>query len=140
MDNIIIRPMKASDYEKTVELWEATTGIGLSEADNRERIRSYLSRNPEMSHVAEADGKLIGAVLCGHDGRRGYLHHLAVAISWRSRGIGRRLVDGCVACLDREGIDRCHLFVYPDNAEGMAFWRRMGFEQRRDIQLCSRNL
>ena len=140
MNNIIIRPMRESDYDNAVALWSTTAGIGLSEADSRTDIHSYLARNPKMSQLAEIKGQLVGAVLCGHDGRRGYLHHLAVALPFRKIGIGRLLVESCMKRLAREGIARCHLFVYPDNEQGLAFWQKMGFEQRRDIQLCSRNL
>jgi N-acetylglutamate synthase len=139
-DNITIRPMREADYENAVALWGTTAGVGLNEADHRENICRYLARNPELSQVAEVKGHFAGAVLCGHDGRRGYMHHLAVASDFRRNGIGQSLVEECAARLAREGIGRCHLFVYPDNEQGLMFWRRMGFEQRHDIQICSRDL
>ena len=83
---------------------------------------------------------MVGAVLCGHDGRRGYLHHLAVATSHRRRGIGRELVERCMDGLRREGIAKCHLMVYHHNAAGQAFWRSIGWHGRDDILLMSRNL
>lgn len=140
MDKILIRPMREADYESAVAVWSTTDGIGLSDADSREGICRYLAHNPAMSLVAETGSELVGTLLCGHDGRRGYLHHLAVAKACRQRGVGRALVEEGVARLSREGITRCHIFVFPDNTQGLAFWNKMGFSPRRDIQLCSRNL
>jgi putative acetyltransferase len=140
MENILVRPLYATDYEQVVNLWRTSEGIGLSEADGFSAICRYLERNPQMSLVAEADGKIVGAVLCGHDGRRGYLHHLAVAAGFRSQGIGQRLVEDCLEHLISEKIDKCHIFVYPDNVRGLEFWRKIGFLGRMDILLCSRNL
>ena len=140
MSEIVVRPMLPADYDQVVELWGSTEGIGLSEADECEPLCRYLRRNPELSLVATADGRLAGAVLCGHDGRRGYLHHLAVALPYRIAGTGRRLVEACLVKLGQEKIDKCHIFVYPDNEQGLAFWRQMGFARRDDIQLCSRGI
>lgn len=140
MENILVRPLLAADYEQVVTLWRASEGVGLSEADGFSAICRYLERNPQMSLVAEAGGQIVGAVLCGHDGRRGYLHHLAIATEFRSRGLGRRLVEACLEQLGREKIAKCHIFVYPDNAQGLEFWRKIGFAGRMDILLCSRDL
>ena len=139
-EEVLIQSMTEADYDAAVSLWSATTGIGLSAADERENIRRYLERNANLSLVAVKDGAMIGAVLCGHDGRRGYLHHLAVAASYRGKGIGRRLVAECVKRLADENIDRCHVFVFPDNEQGLAFWREVGFPKRNDILLCSHDI
>ena len=108
MGEVFVRALLAADYEAVVTLWRASEGIGLSKADEFMPICRYLERNPDMSLVAEADGKIIGAVLCGHDGRRGYLHHLAIAAEFRGQGIGQRLVRSCLEKLVSESIDKCH--------------------------------
>ena len=128
------------DYAEVMALWHGIEGVGLSAADQPERIAAYLVRNPGMSLVAREDGALVGAALCGHDGRRGYLHHLAVRPDRRGRGIGRALVAGCLAALAAEGIDKCHLFVFKDNLEGQAFWRKLGWQERLDLTVMSQNV
>ena len=92
--------MLPADHAAVVELWCSAEGIGLSSADSRPEIEHYLERNPGMSFVARDDGQIVGAALCGHDGRRGYLHHLAVAQSHRRRGIGTALAPGLLARTD----------------------------------------
>ena len=129
-----------SDYVDAAALWQATEGVGLSAADAPERIKAYLARNPGMSFVARQDGLLVGAVLCGHDGRRGYLHHLAVLTGWRGRGIGSELARRGLDALASAGIDKCHLFVFRDNQSGAAFWRRVGWVDRDDILMMSKNI
>src|SRR5579859_4691820 len=97
---IKIQPMVIGDYTDLMSLWRNTEGVGLSEGDEKSGIRLYLRRNPRLCFVArDAAGKLIGAVLCGHDGRRGFLYHLAVSQNMRHQGIGRQLVDKCLAAL-----------------------------------------
>ena len=128
------------DYAMVMALWHAIEGVGLSAADQPERIAAYLARNPGMSLVAREDGEVVGAALCGHDGRRGYLHHLAVRPDRRGRGIGRELVAGCLAALAAEGIDKCHLFVFNDNLDGQAFWRKLGWQDRLDLTVMSQHV
>jgi putative acetyltransferase len=125
---VSIRAFAAADTPRARELWERTEGIGLNESDTDAAIASFLARNPGLSAVATgADGELLGAVLCGHDGRRGFLHHLAVARAHRRTGLGRRLVEFCFAGLAAEGIPRCNVFVYEDNGEGTKFWLHNGW-------------
>jgi putative acetyltransferase len=139
--SIEIIAMTLSDYDDCLALWQATEGMGLSQADRRESIGRYLARNPGMSFVARgADGALLGAVLCGHDGRRGMLHHLAVRADCRSQGLGRALVACCMAALEQEGIDKCHLMVFEQNAGGRVFWQRTGWYERPELVLMSRNI
>jgi putative acetyltransferase len=127
-------------YHGVHALWRQSKGIGLSDADSRESIRRYLARNPKMSFIAKADGRVVGAVLCGHDGRRGYIHHLAVHPRYQRQGIGHGLLDYCLAALRAEGIQKCHLFVFANNPEGIAFWESMGWTFRSDIGVMSKNL
>lgn len=136
-----IRSMEVDDYNAVIALWQSTEGVGLSAADSPEAIARYLKRNPGMSAVAiGADGQVIGAVLCGHDGRRGYLHHLAVRPDCRGQGVGRALVDTVLGHLAEEGIDKCHLFVIKTNEIGQAFWEATGWQERTTLLLMSKDI
>jgi N-acetylglutamate synthase len=129
-----IRPMRAEDFPRMKALWMQSAGVRESLGDTPEGIAMYLARNPGMSLVAEAGAEIVGTVLCGHDGRRGFIHHMAVATSHRRFGIGRAMVDRCLTTLAEAGIPKCHLFVAPDNHNGKAFWRSLGFELRTDLE------
>jgi len=140
MSGVAIAEFSMRDYDEVIALWRASSeGVGLSAADAPERIATYLARNPGMSFTAreEQTGRLAGAVLCGHDGRRGYLHHLAVRPDLRGRGIGRALAGRCLDALAREGIDKCHLFVFRENQAGIAFWEHAGWKERGDLLVMS---
>ena len=131
------RPMTPADYEAVTSLWSDTAGVELTAADSRAATERYLARNPNLSFVACCQDRVVGAVLSGHDGRRGYLHHLAVAESHRGRGIGSHLVRLCIEALTREGIAKTHLFVLNTNPSGRAFWQRMGWHLRDDVTMFS---
>ena len=126
--NIDISEMTIADYDKVFALWQGAEGLGLhaDECDSRQGITRYLTRNPGMCFVARDGAKLVGAVLCGHEGRRGYLNHLAVAEEYRRQGIGKALVDQCAVALKEAGIVKCNLFVFAANERAMAFWRKLG--------------
>ena len=130
--------MTLDDYQTVLALWQSIEGVGLSAADRPENLARYLDRNPGLSLVAVKDGRLIGAVLCGHDGRRGYIHHLAVAPGSRRKGIGKVLVDRCLENLAVEKIGKCHLFVFADNREAVLFWEGTGWHSREELQIFSR--
>jgi len=134
-DGITVRPFHIKDYDAVLALWRRAEGVGLNESDTRPAIATYLRRNPRFSFVAEKDGRLVGAVLCGHDGRRGYLHHLAVARRHRQQGIGRQLVHACLAKLRQAGIQKCNIFIFADNAAGMKFWAHTGWKLRTELQV-----
>jgi len=114
-------------------------GVGLSSADSFDNIARFLERNPGASFVAiDTDTDLVVAtILCGHDGRRGLIHHLAVALRHRRRGLGRALVAQALAALMRDGIQKCHLLVFDQNVEGRRFWERIGAEERTTLRLFS---
>jgi len=122
------RAMTIEDYEQVVELWRRTDGIVLSDTDEKESMYRFLSRNPGLSLVAEINDEVIGAILCSHDGRRGYLHHLAVDKRHRRQGLGSELVQQCLTLLQREGIVKCNVFILERNERGIAFWKHNGFE------------
>jgi len=139
--NLVISPFTLDAYEQVMTLWKESEGIGLSGADSKENIRSYLERNPNMSLVAkDANDTLVGAVLCGHDGRRGYIHHLAVRSDCRRQGIGQRLVEECLSRLEAAGIQKCHLFIIHDNVSGIEFWKSLGWTPRTDIGVISKDI
>ena len=138
--SVEICAMGMADYAEVIALWQQSEGIGLSQADQPERIAAYLERNPGMSFTARESGLLLGAALAGHDGRRGYLHHLAVRADRRGQGIGRLLVVSCLEALGQAGIDKCHLFVFGKNQAGIAFWKRIGWQERVEIELMSKNI
>lgn len=135
---IQITGMSESDFDDVHAFWAAQAGVGLNESDGRQPIADYLRRNDGMSLVVRDDGKVIAAILCGHDGRRGYLHHLAVAASHRGQGIGKSLVQRCLHRLGQLGISKCNVFIFDDNAEGQAFWQAVGFRHRSDLKLLQR--
>jgi putative acetyltransferase len=129
-----------ADYDEVLALWQRSEGVGLSDADSRTNIERYLERNPGMSFVARSKSSLMGAVLAGHDGRRGYLHHLAVDASARRQGIGGRLVEASLAALKDAGMQKCHLFIFNKNESGLSFWKSEGWEQRGDICIVSKEI
>ena len=134
---VTITAMTPSDLPEVLQLWRSTPGVGVNDVDTPEKLAAYLHRNPEMSFVARDVGRLVAAVLGGTDGRRGYLHHLAVADTYRRRGLGRSLVRRCLNALAQKGYARCNIMVYADNHEGRRFWRQMGWQERPDILLMS---
>jgi len=133
-----ITPFQPSDYEEAIALWQRTEGVTLRSADSCEALLRYLKRNPGSSFVAREQDTLVAAVLGGHDGRRGYLHHLAVAPTHRGRGIGRALAERVLTALGTQGIHKCHLMVRADNADALAFWAHIGWAQRADLVIMSR--
>ncbi|HUI73160.1 MAG TPA: GNAT family N-acetyltransferase [Spirochaetia bacterium] len=139
--NVRIREFLMTDYDAAYALWEGSEGIGLSAADTRENIQSFLLQNPGLSFVAEsAESSVVGALLASCDGRRGFLYHCAVAKSHRGQGIGRALVDRSMAALAALGMRKCHIFVLADNLEGRRFWQRTGWEERKTILVMSKDV
>ena len=136
-DKTHITPMSMADYDEVMALWLNTEGMGMRPADEREHIARYLQRNPNLSFVAREGDLLVGAVLCGHDGRRGYLQHLAVARSHRGLGLGRALVERALAALRAININKCHLFVLKSNLKAVNFWEAVGWVQRDDLVTMS---
>jgi putative acetyltransferase len=135
-----IKPFNIDRYDEVYALWDRCSGVGLSSADERDRIAGYLARNPGMSFLALDGPVVVGVVLGGHDGRRGYVHHLAVDDDHRRQGIGRQLVERCLQALEAEGIQKCHLFIFHENEGGIAFWQAQGWTLRQDILVMSKHL
>ena len=139
-----IRIMRQEDYPGVYDLWIRTPGMGLNTTDDSaEGIARYLKRNPSTSFVAEEDGRIVGAILAGHDGRRGYFYHTAVSEAHRGRGIGRALAEAAADALQKEGISKAALVVFQRNGAGNGFWEHLGFEERTDLSYrnkCLREL
>ncbi len=126
--------MKISNYEDICILWTSTPGMGLRNLDDsKEGIDKFLRRNPTTNFIAEEDGEIVGSILCGHDGRRGYIYHTAVDMRYRGKGIGKNLVNSVINALKREGINKATLVVFTNNEVGNGFWRSMGWEKREDL-------
>ena len=140
-ERMIIRTMTIDDYDQVWHLWSEIKGFGIRTLDDsREGVEKFLKRNPSTSVVAEEDGMVIGAILCGHDGRRGYIHHTAVAVQARRKGIAAGLVSHAMEALKREGIHKVALVAFERNLEGNAFWESQGFSVRKDLVYRNKNI
>ena len=130
----MIRAMEIADYEKVHDLWMSIKGFVIrSIDDSQEGVERFLQRNPGISVVAEEDGKIVGAILCGHDGRRGCLYHVCVAEDYRLRGIGKEMVVYCMEALRKEKISKVSLIAFTENDIGNAFWKEIGWKERLDL-------
>jgi N-acetylglutamate synthase len=135
---IHIQEFTMEHYPAAFTLWEETPGIGVSSADEPEAIAFYLLRNAGSSFVALCAECLVGTILCGHDGRRGYIHHLAVHPDYRRQGIATQLIKSALTELESIGITKCHLFIFGENETGIAFWQQNGWSLREDIHIMSK--
>jgi N-acetylglutamate synthase len=135
----MVRLMAIEDYESVYSLWSETKGVGLrSLDDSKEGIEKFLKRNPTTSFVSEIDCEIAGVILCGHDGRRGYIYHTAVKKSERGKGIGKELTKYAYKALESEGIKKGTLVVFKANEIGNSFWKSQGWQQREDLNYYSK--
>ena len=118
-------------------LWRDCSGVSLRDSDSRDGIERYLARNPGLSFVALDGDRVVGTILAGHDSRRGYIQHLAVADRWRKRGIATGLLATCLDALKAVGIDKSHVHVLADNRPGRQFWSARGWHHRAEIAMYS---
>ena len=126
--------MSIDDYEKVYELWMSCVGMGLNNLDDsKEGIDKFLQRNPDTCLVAEADNRIVGVIIVGNDGRRGYIYHTAVNPQYRKQGIAKSLVETAMAALQNNGINKVALVVFDRNEIGNDFWEKMGFTVRDDL-------
>lgn len=136
-----IRNMQLDDYDSVYALWLSCPGMGLNNLDDsREGIAKYLARNPDTCFVAVDQGRIVGAILTGHDGRRGYISHTAVSPAHQRQGVGRQLVDAALNALKGQGIHKVCLVAFARNEKGNLFWEKMGFSQRQDLIYRNRAL
>lgn len=126
--------MQEEDYEQVKELWMSIKGFSIrSVDDSREGVLKFLRRNPTTSVIARADGRVVGSILCGHDGRRAGLYHVCVREEYRKHGIGKRMVEFCLQALKEEGLSKVSLVAFTNNDLGNAFWTNMGWTKREDL-------
>lgn len=129
-----VRTMQIEDYDGVYALWMSIKGFAIrSVDDSREGVSRFLKRNPSTSVVAEEDGRIVGAILCGHDGRRGCMYHVCVQEAYRMRGIGRQMVTFAMEALKKEEISKVSLIAFTVNDIGNAFWNRIGWTRRLDL-------
>ena len=137
----IIRVMNTEDYDRVYALWMSCKNMGFNNLDDsRQGIEKYLKRNPSTCFVAEQGDAIVGVVLAGHDGRRGFIHHMAVAEDCRRQGIATDLLGQALAALKEEGINKAALLVFNRNEAGNAFWERQGFTARDDVTYRNKTL
>ena len=129
-----IREMKIEDYDKVFALWKTIKGFGIrSVDDSKEGIERFLKWNPGLSVVAEENGEIVGAILCGSDGRRGCLYHVCVHKDYRRQGIGKTMVVWCMEKLKELQINKVSLIAFTQNDVGNAFWKEIGWTKREDL-------
>ncbi len=130
LNEVQMEPMTIEDYDEVRALWMTISGFGIRTLDDsREDIRRFIQRNPTTSVVAKVDGRIVGSILCGSDGRQGALYHVCVAKPWRRHGIGTLMVAYCMRELSRMGIHKVSLIAFRRNDVGNAFWRNIGWTQ-----------
>jgi ribosomal protein S18 acetylase RimI-like enzyme len=128
-DHIRTRDFRVSDYEAALQLWQRVEGLEIAEGDEKENIAQFLARNSGLSRVAVDGATVVGVALCGHDGRRGHIYHLAVDPAYQGCGLGKRLLKECLDGLRRAGVKRVIIMVADDNQRGTKFWERCGWEK-----------
>ena len=141
MNEVKIRTMTLADYDDVYALWLSCKGMGLNNLDDsKDGIARYLERNPETCFVALSGEKIIGVIMAGHDGRRGFIHHTAVALEHRRRGIAKRLAEAALNALKGLGINKVALLVFERNRDGNEFWEKLGFTAREDVVYRNKEL
>ncbi|MBR0143021.1 MAG: GNAT family N-acetyltransferase [Clostridia bacterium] len=134
MEKPVLSVMTVEDYPEVKKLWMSIRGFAIrSMDDSREGVERFLRRNPSTSVVARVGGELVGAVLCGHDGRRGCLYHVCVREDFRRKGIGKAMVLFCTDALRAEKINKVSLIAFTSNDAGNAFWKEIGWTRRYDL-------
>ena len=130
----MIRTMTMEDYDEVHALWMSIKGFGIRSIDDaREGVERFLSRNPSTSVVAVEDGRIVGSILCGHDGRRGCFYHVCVHRDYRQRGIGKAMAVAALEALRREKINKVSLIAFKSNEVGNSFWKGVGWTFREDL-------
>jgi N-acetylglutamate synthase len=123
------REFSIPDYDAAVHIWQRVEGVEIAEGDDRKGIAEFLARNPGLSRVAIDGPAIVGVALCGHDGRRGHIYHLAVDPAYQGGGLGKRLLSECLDGLRSVRVQRVIILVADDNQRGSEFWKRYGWEE-----------
>ena len=134
-----IRQMTIEDYDDIIVLLQETPGVTVRDADSKETTSKYLHHNSGLSFVAAVESKIVGCVMCGHDGRRGYLQHLVVNQDNRKQGIGDKLFMSCIRALKKSDISKNHIFVLKTNDLANNYWSNKDWQLREDINMYSYN-
>ncbi len=129
--------MKITDYEQVIDLWKEINGLKIRDADSFEGIKKYLLRNPGLSFVAKDEDNVVGTIMSGHDGKRGYIQHLAVKENKRNLGIATTLLNKCIEALKKEDIIKSHINILSDNEQAKNYWLSRGWIKRDDIEIYS---
>ena len=140
MNEIKIINFSINYYDKALELWKKSEGIGLSSSDDIDDLEIYIQHNQDYSFLALLDGEVIGTILAGHDYRRAYIYHFVVDENYRKRGIGKLLLEKSLSKLKNMGIVKCHIAVYKDNMGAKSIWEKVGFKLRYDLDMMSYSL
>lgn len=141
LEDINVRIMVLDDYDGVYDLWLNTPGMGLNNLDDSKTgIKKYLDRNPNTCFVAEKNSKIIGVIISGHDGRRGYIYHASVVSEERNKGIGGLLVENAMMSLKEEGIHKVALVAFSKTELGNSFWESHGFTSRTDLTYRNKNI
>ena len=127
--NVVTREFCVDDYDPALELWRSVEGLEVAEGDDREGVAQFIARNPGLSRVATDGSRTVGVALCGHDGHRGHIYHLAVDPAYQGRGLGKRLLGECLQGLRRTEVKRVIIMVADDNLRARKFWKRCGYEE-----------
>ncbi len=122
-----IREMIIDDYPEVISFWKSCEGLNIDDSDLYENLEVYLKRNPGLSYIALRDNKIIGTIKCGQDGRRGYLHHLAIENKYRKLGIAKELLNISLKSLKDQGIKKCNAFILDTNIDLLSFWKHNGW-------------
>ncbi len=136
---MIIRKMTIGDYEEAFEMWLQAGESGIrTKEDSHEGIERFLERNPDTSFIAEIDGRIVGVLMCGQDGRRGYIYHTAIRDPSRSRTIGKALLSAMSEAMNRLQIAKVGLLIDGENDSGSVFWEQQGWIKRDDLMYFNR--
>jgi ribosomal protein S18 acetylase RimI-like enzyme len=140
MSDMTIELMSVADYDEILELWKSDPGVEISVGDDREGIARYLQRNPTTSFVARHEGRIVGTILSGHDGRRGSIYHLVVGPECRGMGVGKQLLLQSLDALKQEGVSLCLIYVFEHNEIGNRFWRAQNWVKLESLHSYSYSL
>lgn len=132
--------LTVEDYDRAAAFWKETAGLGTVCIESREQFATFLQRNPGLSFKLADQEAIVGTVLCGHDGTRGYLHHIALALPYRGQGMSKMLVDKSLEELRSTGIRRCHFFIDPMNGEGERMLPTLEWTEERGVKVFTHDI
>ncbi|HUZ18513.1 MAG TPA: GNAT family N-acetyltransferase [Spirochaetia bacterium] len=132
--------LSGGDFDEVFAFWRDNNGVGTSHIESREHLDTFLQRNPGLSFKITDRDAIVGTIICGHDGRRGYVHHLAVKNGYSKIEIGRALIDRTLRGLHDIGIRKCHIFIAADNKGSIDFWRSINWDETGDLKIFSHDI